>query len=398
MADAGPASFESSPSRAGRSDGDTDARPRAWAEIDLAAIAANTARLIDVAGNAEVMAVVKADAYGHGLVPVARTVREAGADWLGVALIEEALTLRSVGDSGRILAWLPTPGDQFAACVRGDIDIGISAEWMLSEAAAAGAAIGHRARVHLKIDTGLGRSGATPADWSGFVRSAIAAARRGEVEVVGIWTHLAYADSPDHPTITAQLEAFDSAVTIAARLGLDVQYRHVANSAATLKTPESHFDLVRPGIAIYGISPGPEVGTPASLGLRPAMSLGAKLVLVKRLPAGHGVSYAHQYVTQRETNVGLVPLGYADGIARIASNRAPVLVAGKVRPVAGRVCMDQFVVDIGDDEARAGDEVMLFGSGARGEPTAHDWALACDTIAYEIVTTVGPRVKRIYRG
>jgi alanine racemase len=393
MADAGPASFESPPG----ADDRALPRPRGWAEIDLGAIAANTTRLIDVAGKAEVMAVVKADAYGHGLVPVARTVREAGATWLGVALIEEALTLRSVGDTGRILAWLPTPGDQFAACVRGNVDIGISADWMLSQVAAAGAAIGRPARVHLKIDTGLGRSGATPHDWPGFVRSAISAARRGDVEVVGIWTHLAYADSPDHPTIAAQLEVFDSAVMTAARLGLDVQYRHVANSAATLKTPESHFNLVRPGIALYGISPGPEVGTPASLGLRPAMSVGARLVSVKRLPGGHGVSYAHQYVTPRETSVGLVPLGYADGIARSASNRGPLLAAGKIRLVAGRVCMDQFVVDLGDDEARAGDEVILFGSGARGEPTADDWALACDTIAYEIVTTIGPRVKRIYR-
>lgn len=396
MNDTGPASFESPP--VGRDPGDMHLRPRAWAEIDLAAIAANTARLVDAAGNAEVMAVVKADAYGHGLVPVARTARTAGATWLGVALLEEALVLRSVGDTGRILAWLPTPGDQFGACVRDDIDIGISDDWMLSEAAAAGAARGRPARVHLKIDTGLGRSGATPSDWPGFVRSAISAARRGEVEVVGIWTHLAYADSPDHPTIAQQLEVFDSAVMTAARLGLDVEYRHVANSAATLKTPQSHFNLVRPGIAIYGISPGPECGTPASLGLRPAMSLGARLVSVKRLPAGHGVSYAHQYVTVKETNVGLVPLGYADGIDRLASNRGPVLAAGKIRPVAGRVCMDQFVIDLGDDEARAGDEVQLFGSGAHGEPTAQDWAIASETIAYEIVTTVGPRVKRIYRG
>ncbi len=372
-------------------------RPRAWAEIDLAAVTANIARLGDVATGAQLMAVVKADAYGHGLVPVARTARAAGAHWLGVALLEEALTLRSVGDTGRILAWLPTPGDQFAACIRGDIDLGISADWMLTEVAAAAAMIGRKARVHLKIDTGLGRSGATPSDWPSFLRAAVAAARRNEIEVVGIWTHLAYADSPDHPTIASQLEVFDAAVTAAAKVGLDVEFRHVANSAATLKSPESHFDLVRPGIAIYGISPGPEVGTPASLGLRPAMTLGARLASVKRLPPGHGVSYAHQYVTNKETNVGLVPLGYADGIARCASNRGPVLAAGKIRPVAGRICMDQFVIDIGDDEARAGDEVLLFGSGDRGEATAHDWAVATDSIAYEVVATVGPRVKRIYR-
>ncbi len=371
-------------------------RLRAWAKIDLSAISDNVAHLSRMAESAQTMAVVKADAYGHGLIPVAQAARGGGAQWLGVALLEEALSLRAAGDSGRILAWLPTPGDQFAACVQADVDLGVSAPWMLHEASEAGRSVGRPARIHLKLDTGLGRSGSTPAHWPELLRASLAAARKGDVEVVGIWTHLAYADSPDHPTIASQLEVFDEGVRQAAALGLHVEFRHVANSAATLRCPESHFDLVRPGIAIYGISPGPDVGTPASLGLRPAMTLAARLTLVKRLPGGHGVSYAHQYVTPRETSVGLVPLGYADGISRSASGRGPVLAAGRIRPVAGRVCMDQFVVDLGDDSARAGDEVILFGPGEHGEPTADDWAAACETIAYEVVTTVGPRVPRIY--
>lgn len=394
MADLGPDSFEGTPV------GSDSLAPnlRAWATIDLSAIEANVHRLADAARGAELLAVVKADGYGHGLVPVARATRRGGASWLGVALLEEAITLRDAGDDGPILAWLPTPGDRFDECIARSIDLGVSAPWMLTEISHAAAAVGRPARIHLKIDTGLGRSGSTAADWSALVREALAANRRGEVEIIGIWSHLAYADSPDHPTIARQVEEFEAAVATAARLGAEPQFRHLANSAATLRLPETHYDMVRPGIAIYGVSPGPEVGTESALGLRPAMTLSARLVLVKRLPGGHGVSYAHQYVTERETTVGLVPLGYADGIPRAASGSGPVFAGGRNRVVAGRVCMDQFVLDLGDDPAREGDEVILFGAGAHGEPSATDWADASDTIAYEIVTRIGPRVPRQYVG
>ncbi len=394
MPDQGPDSFEGSPS------GSYSPSPqlRAWAQVDLSAIEANVARLAEAAPTADVLAVVKADAYGHGLIPVAAATRRGGAQWLGVALLEEAITLREAGDDGSIFAWLPVPGDRFDECIRLNVDLGVAAPWMLTEIAHAAASVGRPARIHLKVDTGLGRSGVAGSQWPELVREALAANRRGEVEIVGIWSHLAYADSPDHPTVARQVEEFEDALAVAQRLGVEPQYRHLANSAATLRLPATHYDLVRPGISIYGLSPGPEVGTPSSLGLRPAMTLGARLVLVKRLPAGHGVSYAHQYVTDRETTVGLVPLGYADGIPRAASDRGPVLAAGRNRMIAGRVCMDQFVLDLGDDPAREGDEVILFGPGDRGEPDANDWAEAADTIGYEIVTRIGPRVPRIHTG
>lgn len=393
MNDFGPGSFETTPAA-----GEPDRNLRAWAEIDLRAIADNVGRMQEAAPGAKVMAVVKADAYGHGLIEVSRAARIGGADWLGVALLQEGLDLRAAGDTGPLFAWLSTPGDQFAACIAADIDLNVSAEWMLSEIVAAAKSLDTTARIHLKIDTGLGRGGSTPHDWSTLLKAAAAAASRGEVEIVGIWSHFAYADSPNHPTITRQLEAFDDAIEIARRLGVEPQLRHIANSAATLTLPEAHYDMVRPGIAVYGISPGDAVGTSRSLGLRPAMTMGASLAQVKRLPAGHGISYGHEYVTERETTVAVVPLGYADGIDRSATNAGPVLVAGRVRPIAGRVCMDQFVLDLGDDIAAAGDEVLLFGSGSRGEPTAADWARVCDTIAYEIVTRIGPRVPRVFRG
>lgn len=371
---------------------------RAWATIDLDAIAANVGRLVEAAPAAAVMAVVKADAYGHGLIPVAAAARKGGASWLGVALLEEALILRAAGDTGRILAWLACPGDDYEQCICLGVDLSAADSWNLTEIADASQRAAAPARVHLKIDTGLGRGGAARSDWGELVRQALSAQEAGAIKVVGLWSHFAYADSPDHPTIASQLEIFDEAIAIATDLGVTPEVRHIANSAATLTKPASHYDLVRPGIAVYGISPGPEVGTPQSLGLRPVMTVAARFSQVKRLPAGHGISYAHQYVTDAETTVGLVPVGYADGLPRSASNVGPIFAAGKARKVAGRMCMDQFVVDLGDDDVRAGDEVVIFGPGITGEPTADDWARACDTISYEIVTRIGPRIPRIVVG
>ncbi|MFD5077576.1 alanine racemase [Streptomyces sp. NPDC058371] len=369
---------------------------RARAEIDLAALRANVRTLRALAPGAALMAVVKSDAYGHGAVPCARAAVEAGAGWLGTATPEEALALRAAGLTGRIMCWLWTPGGPWKQAVEADLDVSLSGMWALREVVAAARDAGTPARVQLKADTGLGRNGCQPADWPELVTEALRAERDGLVRVTGLWSHFACADEPGHPSIEAQLTSFRELVAYAEEQGVRPEVRHIANSPATLTLPESHFDLVRTGIALYGISPSPEIGTPADFGLRPVMTLSASLALVKHVPAGHGVSYGHHYVTPGETTLGLVPVGYADGIPRHASGTGPVLIGGKWRTIAGRVAMDQFVVDLGGDLPEAGDQAILFGPGDRGEPTAEDWAQAAGTIAYEIVTRIGTRVPRVY--
>ncbi|MFI1730654.1 alanine racemase [Streptomyces acidicola] len=369
---------------------------RARAEIDLAALRDNVRALRAHAPGAVLMAVVKSDAYGHGAVRCARAAVAAGAGWLGTATPEEALTLRAAGLPGRIMCWLWTPGGPWREAIEADLDVSVSGLWALREVTEAAAAAGVRARVHLKADTGLGRSGCQPDDWPDLVAGALRAEADGLLTVTGLWSHFACADEPGHPSIAAQLTRFREMVAYAERQGARPEVRHIANSPATLTLPEAHFDLVRTGVAVYGISPSPEVGTPADFGLRPVMTLSASLALVKHAPGGHGVSYGHQYVTPGATTLGLVPVGYADGIPRHASGSGPVLVGGKWRTVAGRIAMDQFVVDLGGDEPPAGTEAVLFGPGDRGEPTAEDWAQAAGTIAYEIVTRIGTRVPRVY--
>ncbi|MGW6056577.1 alanine racemase [Streptomyces sp. NPDC055189] len=369
---------------------------RARAEIDLAALRANVRSLRAHAPGAAFMAVVKADAYGHGMVPCARAAVEAGATWVGTATPEEALALRAAGIGGRVMCWLWTPGGPWREGVEADLDMSVSGMWALREVVSAARDAGRTARIQLKADTGLGRNGCMPADWPELVSQARQAEAEGLVRVTGIWSHFACADEPGHPSIAAQLELFREMVAAAEERGIRPEVRHIANSPGTLTLPETHFDLVRPGIAMYGISPVPDVGTPEDFGLRPVMTLSASLALVKHAPGGHGVSYGHQYVTPGETTLGLVPLGYGDGIPRHASGTGPVLVGGKLRKVAGRVAMDQFVVDLGGDEPAVGSEAVLFGPGDRGEPTAEDWARAAGTIAYEIVTRIGSRVPRVH--
>lgn len=368
------------------------------AQIDLAAISANVARLDAVSGDAAVMAVVKADGYGHGMLPTARAAIAGGATWLGVAFAEEALALRAAGIDVPILAWLVSAADDVEPLVRADVDFSVSAPWALDLAIAAAERAGRPAHVHLKADTGLGRAGATRAEWPDLVTAAAKAVADGTIEVTGVWSHLAYADAPAHPTIAAQAAAYEEALDVADRAGLRPRVRHLANSAATLSLPATHYDVVRPGIAVYGLSPGPEVGTASGLGLRPAMTLRASVALVKRVPAGQGVSYAHRYTTTRETTLALVPLGYADGVPRHATNVGPLAIGGRRYVVSGTVCMDQFVIDVGDDAVELGDDAVLFGPGDAGEPTADDWAAAVGTINYEIVTRIGPRVPRRYVG
>ncbi|MFE2875716.1 alanine racemase [Streptomyces roseus] len=371
---------------------------RVYAEIDLDAVRANVRALRARAPRAELMAVVKADAYGHGAIRCARAAQDAGATWLGTATPEEALALRAAGIDGPILCWLWTPGGPWQAAVEADLDISVSGMWALDEVRKAALAAGRTARVQLKADTGLGRGGCQPADWTELVGAAVAAQAEGTVKITGVWSHFACADEPGHPSIALQLAAFRDMLAYAEKEGVEPEVRHIANSPATLTLPESHFDLVRCGLAVYGVSPAPELGTARELGLRPAMTLKASVALVKTVPAGHGVSYGHHYVTEAETNLALIPAGYADGIPRHASGTGPVSVGGKIRRVAGRVAMDQFVVDLGGDLVRAGDEAVLFGPGEHGEPTAEDWAQAAHTIAYEIVTRIGGRVPRVYLG
>ncbi|GAB2924563.1 alanine racemase [Micromonospora polyrhachis] len=367
---------------------------QAEVRVDLEAIRENVAQL-RAGTSAELMAVVKADGYGHGMVPAARAALEAGANWLGVCTLDEALALRQAGITAPVLAWLLAPGLPLYEGVAADIDLSAASVDQLAEIVSAGQRAGRVARVHLKIDTGLARGGATPDDWPALVEAAAKAQADGVAEVVGVWSHFVYADSPGHPTIDRQLALFHEGLAFAETYGVRPRYRHLANSAATLTRPDTHFDLVRPGLAIYGLSPV----AGETHGLRPAMTARARVTLTKRVPAGTGVSYGHTYTTERDTNLAVVPLGYADGVPRHASNCGPVQLAGQVRTIAGRVCMDQIVLDCGDDPVAPGDVATLFGSGANGEPTADDWAEAVGTINYEIVTRFGGvRVPRVYEG
>ena len=374
-------------------------RETARATVDLDAISRNVEVLSKHAGSAAVMAVVKADGYGHGLLPSARAALNGGASWLGVAQLNEAMALRDNGVLAPLLSWLHVPGSDFAGAIAADIDLSVSALWSLAEIADAARGLGCTARIHLKVDTGLGRNGAFGDDWQTLLPAARRLEAEGLVRIVGVWSHFVYADEPTHPTVRLQEERFGQAVREAERAGCDLEVRHIANSAATLTNPGAAFDLVRPGLAVYGLSPVPALGDPQSFGLTPAMTLSADLAVTKRIPAGQGLSYGHEYVTSQDTTVGLVPIGYADGVPRNATNVGPVSVAGTRHTVAGRVCMDQFVVDLGPTSgAQPGDRVTLFGAGESGEPTAQDWAEATGTISYEIISRIGSRVPRIHVG
>ena len=371
---------------------------RAEAVIDLAAIRANVARLRELAAPAEAMVVVKADGYGHGMVPAARASRAAGATWLGVAVLEEALALRRAGDTGRILTWLAVPGESYGDAITAEVDVTASSRWQLDDIVASARRAERTARLQLKVDSGLSRNGATLEEWPLLVRAALAARDAGDVEVTGVWSHLACADEPDHPANDMQERQFRQALEVARSEGLRPGLCHLANSAGALTRPSARLDLIRAGLAAYGLSPIPDIADPAQLGLQPAMTVRGRLAAVKRVPAGSGVSYGHIYATPAATTLGLVPLGYADGVPRSTSNRAQVALGGARAPLVGHVCMDQFVIDLGDRQAAAGDEVVLFGPGDGGEPTAQEWAEAAGTISYEIVSRLGPRVRLTHIG
>lgn len=370
--------------------------PQAEAVIDLDAYRANLRLLADLAPTAALLAVVKANAYGHGMAACARAAREADAAWLGVATVDEALELRSHGDTGPVLCWLNAPGADYAAAIDANIEITASSADQLREIASASTGLSQPARVQLKVDTGLSRNGARGSQWPELVEAAAAEQAAGRIIHTGTWSHFACADQPDHPANDAQEAAFMEALDALAASGLEPGMRHLANSAATIARPSSHLDLLRVGIASYGLPPAATMQV--SLPLQPVMTLRGRLAAVKRVPAGSSVSYGWTYTTDRETTLGVVPLGYGEGIPRHASGRLPAAYNGQRVPLVGTVAMDQVVVDLGDAPAQRGDVVTLFGPGDDGEPTAEDWAAAADTIGYEVVTRIGGRVRRTYRG
>ncbi|MFE4078453.1 alanine racemase [Paenarthrobacter sp. YIM B13468] len=368
------------------------------AVIDLEAVRHNVRQFVAIASPASVMAVVKADAYGHGVVQVARAALDAGAAWLGVAHISEALALRAAGIEAPLLAWLHTRESNFQAAVAAGIDVGISG-WELDAVMAAAREQERPARVHLKVDTGLGRNGCTIADWDQLVGQAMEYQDEGLLRVVGIFSHLAVADEPHRPETDQQLAVFREALAIAEDAGVDTEVRHIANTPAALSRPDSHFDLIRVGLGIYGLSPFEGV-TSAELGLHAAMTVRTLLSNCKKVPEGQGVSYGLKYHTSQESTLGLVPLGYADGVPRVATG-GPVRVNGVTYPVVGQIAMDQMVIDLGpltpeETAGLKGSEAVMFGDGADGGPTADDWAAAAGTINYEIVTRISPRVPRSY--
>lgn len=378
---------------------------RAVARIDLDAVRGNLARIRSLAGSADVMAVVKADAYGHGMLEISKVARDAGIAWLGVALPSEALALRAAGDTGRILAWLWTPGDpDLEACVRDAVDISVSSTGALAEVVAAAGRTSTRARVHVKVDTGLTRNGVHFDDLPALLAACAMAIDEGTVEVVGMWSHLADGDTPDAESVHRQRARFEEALELAETAGVHPAVRHLSNSGALFVHPDCRYDLVRTGIAMYGLTPSPVLGTAEELGLTPAMSLVAELALVKDIGPGTSVSYGWRWTADEATRVGLVPVGYADGIPRAAGaprSGPPIeaAVMGRRVPVVGTVAMDQCVLDLGADaDAQSGTEVVLFGPGRHGECTADAWAETIGTIGYEVVTRIGPRVPREYVG
>ncbi|MHB2022838.1 MAG: alanine racemase [Mycobacteriales bacterium] len=371
---------------------------RACCEVDLAAIRGNVERLVRLAHPAALCAVVKADGYGHGLLPAARAALAGGASWLAVAFAEEALALRGAGIAAPLLALITTGWEDLTEAVGAQVQIGVGSPAALAAAKRAARSAGVPAKVHLEADTGLARGGAAPGQWAALVAAADELVRQGSVEVVGVWSHLACGEVVDSAVTEAQVGAFREALRVAEAAGLRPSVRHLLNSGGLFTVPHARYDLVRVGIACYGLSPGNQLGNAAELGLRPAMSLRARVALTKRVASGTGVSYGHRYRTQVPTTLALVPVGYADGVPRRAGGRTQVLVGRDRCTISGAVCMDQFVVDVGDARVEPGDEVVLFGPGDYGEPTAEDWAAALDTISYELVTGAGSRLARAYLG
>ena len=368
----------------------------AEAVVDLGAIQHNVRLLREHAGGAQVMAVVKADGYGHGATRVVRAALAAGAAELGVATVDEALALRADGVTAPVLAWLHPPGIDFGPALLADVEIAVSSVRQLDELLDAVRRTGKTATITVKVDTGLNRNGVAPALYPSMLAALRQAVAEDAVRLRGLMSHMVYADQPDNPINDVQGQRFADMLAQARHQGLRFEVAHLANSSATMSRPDLAFDLVRPGIAVYGLSPVPELG---DMGLIPAMTVKCVVALVKSVRAGEGVSYGHTWIAERDTTVALMPIGYADGVFRALGGRLEVLINGRPRPGVGRICMDQFLVDLGPGQVDVaeGDEAILFGPGTRGEATAQDWADLLGTIHYEVVTSPRGRITRTYR-
>lgn len=360
------------------------------AQVDLAAIRHNVS-LLKPPG-AELMAVVKADGYGHGDIAAATAALEAGASWLGVALVEEGVGLRDAGIRAPILLLSECPSGSEKEALAAGLTPTVYSETGLVALTEAVQALGHPAGVHVKVDTGMHRVGLSPDRAVAFTRSVADAGLRVE----GVWTHFARSEDIDQPTTTEQLDSFLAVLEQLEAAGVRPRYRHAANSGAVMALPAAHLDLVRVGIAMYGISPGPALH--GRLPIQPAMSLRSRVSFVRRLAAGEAVSYGLTYRLKKDANLATVPIGYADGYLRALSNVGRVLIRGRRHPVAGTVTMDQLLVDCGDDTVEPGDEVVLFGRQGDQEVRVEEVAGWAGTIGYEIVCSVSARVPREYRG
>lgn len=361
-------------------------------QVDLEAIAQNYKTLKKLVSG-QVMAIVKANAFGHGAIEVAKKLDSIGVDYLGTADLEEAILLRESGVRAKLFAWLHGSHTDFVHGINDDIEIGLSTVLGLEKVGEAAKQTGMKAVIHLKIDTGLGRSGAVPSDWPEVVAKALELQKLGLIELKGVFSHLSGTSEEDD---LDQVRVFNEQIAIAEGLGAKFELRHMAASLGTLRYPQAHFDAVRVGLALYGHDPNPSTKA-LDYGLRPAMRVVSEVVQLKRVPAGHGVSYGYLYRAEKETTLALVPFGYAEGLPRIATGKAEVMLRGKRYLIRARIAMDQFVIDIGDDECEIGDEVVIIGDASKGEPTAEELAIASGTINYEIVTRLGGRARRVYR-
>ena len=374
-----------------------ESRALPTALVDLDAIAHNVSVLRERAGTAAVMAVVKADGYGHGATRVARAATAAGAAELGVATLAEALALRRDGVTDRVTCWLHPPGTDFAPALSAGIEVAVSSLRQVADLLDAASRTGQQATVTVKADTGLNRNGVSPADYPAMMVALSRAAHDGAVHIRGLMSHLAHGDDPDNPFNDVQAGRLTDLVAVARTRGVTYDVVHLSNSPAALTRPDLAFDMVRPGIAIYGQTPIPERG---GMGLRPAMTVKCPVALVRSIKRGDGVSYGHTWIADQDTTVALIPVGYADGVFRTLSNRIDVSINGRRYRNVGRICMDQFVVDLGPGptDVAEGDDAILFGPGTAGEPTAQDWAELLGTINYEVVTSPRGRIVRSYVG
>ena len=369
----------------------TDRAQGAVLTVDLQAIAANT-RLFASRTRAEVMAVVKADGFGHGGADAARAALANGATWLGVTSIAEGLALREAGLAAPVLSWLNPVDADFGLALAAGIDLAVPSLQHLSVVIDAAAASGRRARVHLQLDVGMARDGCEPAGWPGLCRAACGGEQRGVLQVVGLMGHLGCADNPADPCNKAGRACFGCGVETARAAGLRPAVRHLAATAATLTDSRTHHTLCRIGAGLVGIDPS------RTTRLHPALTLTAPVVAVRRVRAGRPVGYGHSWTAPADTTLGLLPAGYADGLPRAASGHAEVMVRGRRCPVAGLISMDQTVIDLRSQQVHPGEIATVFGPGTSGEPTAADWAAWAGTIEHEIVTGVGARVRRQVTG